>query len=581
MASVRGSKRARFGCVVVGAMIYTLAFASTARSADGWNYQLIREVPGGDDSRFCSFAINDSNQVAYAWVDEANTRMVELYDGGTSSLVYAPTAAGDPNPVCNPPYFRPLSAPATVGLRNDGLVTFEVDRPAANRALAYARVGAGLLGTIGGFDSSERRGPDMNDAGNIPSLNLSPSTIGFMNTSTGSSENLPTLGGGISVRVPALTSTNQSVAFLTFGSSQDPNLVVFDPNAVPPATLRTANLRVLGLTTPIRVGQPSVNKHGIASGVTFSTAQNGPAQVFAIDINAAAPSLINVFSPPSSGYSSADGYSSINAFNQIAFSADTALIGTALLLGDVAGSPPIPIIDGSSDVISMNGNSYSALTSCTVNPRSNGNSGAVAFACRATRLGQSGSVAVLVLATPEAGLTPPNPVLPIPRPPGSPPRWTFRGCPFSPTMCNAHVGVTYYDPPTTVGYSYATDGAYPNFTSVLIPAPLPGGDKDFVLFVGGRFFLLHAAESFDFTTIAPGGVSSFQIFGIDPAEELDSEDPLAFVTGLTFAEPAGSDEEFTMEPLDVPEPAMTLSISSGIALLALLVRRHSDRASWA
>jgi hypothetical protein len=62
----------------------------------------------------------------------------------------------------------------------------------------------------------------------------------------------------------------------------------------------------------------------------------------------------------------------------------------------------------------------------------------------------------------------------------------------------------------------------------------PNGDASFTLRVGQASFPLVAGEQFDLTQIDPLGVAAFSIRGIDPGEQLDPEDPMAFVTGATF-----------------------------------------------
>jgi hypothetical protein len=135
---------------------------------------------------------------------------------------------------------------------------------------------------------------------------------------------------------------------------------------------------------------------------------------------------------------------------------------------------------------------------------------------------------------------------------------------------------TYVDPTPAIGYDYASTDQ--NFTSVLIPDPLPGGDGTFELLVAGRSFSLIAGTEFDFTTIAAGGVGSFSIRGIDPGEHLDPTNPAAFVTGLKFAG-AGS-TTVLMTPVTtaaaIPEPAGVVLVGLGAAgLLGARVRRRA------
>jgi hypothetical protein len=87
------------------------------------------------------------------------------------------------------------------------------------------------------------------------------------------------------------------------------------------------------------------------------------------------------------------------------------------------------------------------------------------------------------------------------------------------------------------------------------------------------------------TTLAPdtvfdfanGGVSEFEVLGIDPGLGLDPENPTAFITGLTF-ENAGNFTG-TMTPItaevNVPEPPSLTLVISGLLGLGLVWRRRA------
>ncbi|MCP5153119.1 MAG: PEP-CTERM sorting domain-containing protein [Ectothiorhodospiraceae bacterium] len=138
----------------------------------------------------------------------------------------------------------------------------------------------------------------------------------------------------------------------------------------------------------------------------------------------------------------------------------------------------------------------------------------------------------------------------------------------------------FIDPVVAVGYAYDANGG-PNFASVVIPAPLANGDGEFVLSIPGQGPInLLAGDTFDFTTIDPNGVSTFEILGIDTSELLDPNDPQAFVTGLTFV--GGGVSNATMTPITenvpgnaVPEPSALLLAGLGLAMLGGRRRRAS------
>jgi hypothetical protein len=110
----------------------------------------------------------------------------------------------------------------------------------------------------------------------------------------------------------------------------------------------------------------------------------------------------------------------------------------------------------------------------------------------------------------------------------------------------------YYDPPIATGYAFAMQTAGPTFESVLIPAPLPGGDKDFTVDFPGGSAPIVAGTAYYFTSLVPNGVSTFKIRDIDRAESLDPQNSAVFVTGLTFLGETDGSARFSMIPVVNP-----------------------------
>ena len=137
--------------------------------------------------------------------------------------------------------------------------------------------------------------------------------------------------------------------------------------------------------------------------------------------------------------------------------------------------------------------------------------------------------------------------------------------------------VTYYiDPSVAIGYVYQTGDGNPNFASVELPDIGNSSPYDLYLWNGSAFIFdttLAADTLFDF---APGGVSEFEVLGIDPQLGLDPTNTTAFVTALTF-EGAGTFTG-TMTPIttNVPEPASLLLFVSGLIGLGLTRRYRAE-----
>jgi len=163
----------------------------------------------------------------------------------------------------------------------------------------------------------------------------------------------------------------------------------------------------------------------------------------------------------------------------------------------------------------------------------------------------------LIAVGPGSGSVPQNPLLPDSSDQG----FGFDNVPVPDDR------MLFFDPDYAIGYDYSVDG--PNFASVLLPQV---GDGLFDLYfkIGGSFVFdqqLTAGEEF---TFAPGGVSRFRILGIEESAELDPDNPLAFVTGLTFTAPGSAD--VTMKAY-LPEPS-SASLLLTVGLLRLARRRR-------
>ncbi len=167
------------------------------------------------------------------------------------------------------------------------------------------------------------------------------------------------------------------------------------------------------------------------------------------------------------------------------------------------------------------------------------------------------------------GVTPHNPLLPDS---GATPEEGFQFT-FEP---NAN-DFTFIDPEVSVGYDYkVVDGA--NFLAVLLPEGI--GDNLYDLFLineeTGEFedsgIDLTGGEAYSF---GEEGLSLFRIMGIETDENLDPDNPLAFVTGLKFlTDGEVSVSQTAITQTVIPVPPSLLLFMSGIVGLSFRRRKN-------
>ena len=166
------------------------------------------------------------------------------------------------------------------------------------------------------------------------------------------------------------------------------------------------------------------------------------------------------------------------------------------------------------------------------------------------------------------GADPDNPILPTLQDENG---WVFNFFVVNPAI------PIFIDPLVAIGYDFIVNSG-PNFQSVILP-DIGDGLYDIYDSLGNLL-----AGAFPFGTpfdFGVGGISAFTVLGIEAGAGLDPNDPLAFVTGLTFA--GVGQVNMNMNPITegqddatVPEPATILMVSAGLA--AVLRQRHRRRA---
>jgi hypothetical protein len=152
------------------------------------------------------------------------------------------------------------------------------------------------------------------------------------------------------------------------------------------------------------------------------------------------------------------------------------------------------------------------------------------------------------------------------------------GVPVNLPMVNSNGGYTYsmtvqagkeyfIDPSIAIGYDYQIGAGNPDFASVQLPN-IQAGDFDLSYLEGSSLLTAMVAPGGTFE-FPDGGVTRFDVTGIDPSLMLDPGDTTAFITGLTFA----ADGSFTgtQTPIteNVPEPSSIILLGSGFAFLML------------
>ena len=136
--------------------------------------------------------------------------------------------------------------------------------------------------------------------------------------------------------------------------------------------------------------------------------------------------------------------------------------------------------------------------------------------------------------------------------------------------------VTYIDPLAADGFIYTIGQGDPNFASVDPITDIGAGAYELAIWNGTGFTpdgTINAGQTVDF---GPGGVTEFEITGIDPG--VDPTDISAFVTGLTFTGPGSFTG--TMQPIVVqttPLPAASLLMLTGIFGFGFLIYRSKRR----
>ena len=133
------------------------------------------------------------------------------------------------------------------------------------------------------------------------------------------------------------------------------------------------------------------------------------------------------------------------------------------------------------------------------------------------------------------------------------------------------------DPLVATGFIYQTGATDPNFASVLLPNIGNSSPYQVYTWNGAAFVFDTNLAANTLLNLGPGGVSEFEVLGIDPSLALNPNNATDFVTQLTFT----GDGNFTgtMTPITtaVPEPSTWAMMILGFAGLGFVSYRRKSK----
>jgi hypothetical protein len=595
-----GKQLAAYIVLVLTAAALICMCPQVSRAELGFTYSIVKDFPlaaTAIEESLCSFAFNDLGQVAYTTIAQDAGSSVALYfwDGATSQLIYRSknvVASGDL------PYIFCGSVRGGVGINAGGLISAyatgtDPRTSGIGEGFAYFRVGQGLVsmqfpGPTGAI--YESRGI-LNSAGQIAWRDGSGGggsaggVVGLTGNVADGFTNTFTRSASVSFGGPIVNDKGGVVQFAEEPlASGDTSLLLLDLD-LSITKLTAANaINTTSVWAPPSWSTPGFNSLGFTSLTTQGPSSAFPNRQFRVVLINPDQTTFSTLADETNTTLHPSGLpgSSLNSRNQVLFAVRDASTDS-LWVTTSANSPPLlvwsnanPLTTGPTTITNASIGNDAAGPAFWIN-----SSSTIAFALRSDRNS-------LIIAHPDPGVSPGNPILPI----GSPlPGGGFQfnvNCDQSiairiPFYCGggAVTGgghapgtggqtsgvyrVFFIDPPLATGYQYTADAGSPNFIAVLIPAPLPGGQSQFIVKYNGISATLTAGSLFSFTDQFPAGVASFTVSGIGLKEQLDPADPQAFVTGVSVLPTNNSMVSFTMTPVvDGAAPSITPNVGGTV-----------------
>lgn len=533
--------------LVAAALSCCAFFTSIAEAAEGWTYKVIPTLNTPDNF---PLAINDNGEIAYA------TR--ETLAGGMERASLRLARENDTVVLWESTYAVANGGGLFVqfiGVNNSGEVTFYGAPPgqATGQPRRLWRVAGGSIVPVNvGPYINIQSVADINNAGETVFVGANTSNgtgfsqvdmvaVNAAGTLRPASVFIPFSPSSANYRVPVINN-NGDMATATFEnlaiSRARFRLARNSPSSITDVELEVNN----GANVLSGIG---LNDLGFGSAVTtIASGAQRLLMVIPAGVSGLPDGVIELARSGVNGVIQIQGETAISNFNGVSYSglANVPGVGQA---GFIAvkhpGSLPRVIVAQTGDAISPGGpvltliaNSASAYT----NKQGANDSGQLVF--RASING----VGTIVRATPELGKLPERPVLPR--------QEEFLDEGWRLAVCRGQSvsrATCFYDPPVASGYTYTAEQPDLRFATVIVPAPLPGGDGEFAVEFNGTSQPLVAGQLFDFETFVPGGVSSFRITGISLGEGIDPADAAGFVTGIGIAGSPPANATFTMIPI--------------------------------
>ncbi|MEH2485856.1 hypothetical protein V1280_001795 [Bradyrhizobium sp. AZCC 2230] len=151
------------------------------------------------------------------------------------------------------------------------------------------------------------------------------------------------------------------------------------------------------------------------------------------------------------------------------------------------------------------------------------------------------------------------------------------------TVYSFHIDVSHgqsvnLDPAVALGYIFSIGDGNPNFASVKLPDLGMSHPYGLYIWNGSTFVFAQDLIANTLFTFASGGVSKFEVLGIDPSLSLDPNNSTAFVTQVTFT----ADGPFTgtMTAITaVPEPSTWAMLMLGFAGVGFMTYRRKSKSA--